>query len=42
MEEFAKSWRVDKRFEPAMEAGTRDRKYGDWRRAVQATIGFAG
>ncbi|MBU3031208.1 glycerol kinase GlpK [Paracoccus marinaquae] len=36
--EYAKAWRLDRRFEPAMEAATRDRRYAAWRRAVQAVL----
>ena len=42
MEAFAAQWAVDGRFEPDMETDTRDRKYGAWKRAIDATIGFAG
>lgn len=42
MAEFAKGWSADARFEPSMEAGLRDARYAAWRRAVEATIGFAG
>jgi glycerol kinase len=31
--EFARRWSVDRRFEPAMDGGTRERKYGGWARA---------
>ncbi|MDO8885163.1 MAG: glycerol kinase GlpK [Pseudotabrizicola sp.] len=37
-EEFAKGWALDHRFEPQMEAETRDAKYTRWGRAVQATM----
>ncbi|PQO24337.1 glycerol kinase [Rhodobacteraceae bacterium WD3A24] len=36
--EFARSWALDRRFEPAMDARARADRYGAWRRAVQATI----
>ena len=36
--EFAKSWSCDHRFEPAMDAETRDAKHGRWLRAVEATL----
>ncbi|MCL3883544.1 glycerol kinase GlpK [Marivita sp. GX14005] len=42
MERFAAGWRADGRFEPAMDASTREAKYAAWKRAVAATIGFAG
>ncbi len=38
MQEFAKGWALDRRFEPAMDATTRDARYGAWKRAVAATI----
>lgn len=38
MEEFAASWALDRRFEPQMDADSRARRYGRWRRAVQAAI----
>ena len=37
-EEFAKSWKLDRRFAPAMDAATRDAKYARWGRAVVATM----
>ncbi len=37
-DEFAKSWSRDHRFEPALDDGTRGRKYAAWKRAVQATM----
>ena len=36
--EFAKSWALERRFDPAMTAADRDARYGAWQRAVQATI----
>ena len=39
---FAAQWKVDGRFDPDMAANERDAKYAAWRRAVDATIGFAG
>ena len=36
--EFAKSWALDRRFEPGMDAATRAAKYARWGRAVQATM----
>ncbi|MFN4156122.1 MAG: glycerol kinase GlpK [Paracoccaceae bacterium] len=37
-EEFAKSWALDQRFQPQMDAATRTAKYERWGRAVQATM----
>ena len=37
-EEFAKSWALDHRFTPTMDAATRDAKYTRWGRAVAATM----
>ena len=42
MEAFAAQWAVDARFEPDMPSEARDRKYVAWKRAIEATIGFAG
>ncbi|MDA7947987.1 MAG: glycerol kinase GlpK [Hyphomicrobiaceae bacterium] len=36
--EFARRWALERRFEPAMEAGERDRKYAGWQEAVQRTL----
>ena len=36
--EFAKSWALERRFQPHMDAPTRDAKYTRWGRAVQATM----
>ena len=36
MEEFAHSWRLDRRFSPAMDAAARDSRYAAWKRAVAA------
>ncbi len=41
MEEFAAGWALERRFEPAMQAEERDRRYADWKRAVDATIAAA-
>ena len=38
-EGFAESWRLERRFEPAMDAATRHSRYAAWGRAVQATLG---
>ena len=35
---FARRWKVDARFEPAMDYAGRDRRYAAWKRAVAATI----
>ncbi|MCB1390151.1 MAG: glycerol kinase GlpK [Rhodobacteraceae bacterium] len=37
-EGFAARWALDRRFEPAMDAATREERYGAWRRAVAAAI----
>ncbi|MFV0303023.1 MAG: glycerol kinase GlpK [Paracoccus sp. (in: a-proteobacteria)] len=37
-EEFAKAWRLDRRFEPQMDAATRDARYSAWGQAVRAVI----
>ncbi|SHH29438.1 glycerol kinase GlpK [Marivita hallyeonensis] len=42
MEAFAAQWAVDARFDPDMSSEVRDGKYAAWKRAVDATIGFAG
>ena len=38
MEGFAKSWALERRFEPAMDEDARAKKYGTWKRAVAATL----
>ena len=40
-EGFARMWRHDRRFTPAMSEDERDARYRRWRHAVAATIGFA-
>jgi len=35
---FAATWKLDRRFEPAMDAATRERKCAGWRDAVQRTL----
>ncbi len=35
---FAKSWALDRRFEPSMDAAKREGKYARWRKAVAATM----
>ncbi|MEZ5772165.1 MAG: glycerol kinase GlpK [Defluviimonas denitrificans] len=42
MAEFAASWTADTRFEPKMEEGARSVRYAAWKRAVAATLSFAG
>ncbi|MDB6178896.1 glycerol kinase GlpK [Paracoccus sp. Z330] len=37
-EEYAKAWRLDRRFEPSMTAEMRDRRYSAWQRAVKAVM----
>lgn len=37
-EDFAKSWALDRRFEPAMDAATREAKYARWGKAIAATM----
>ncbi|MEM8537652.1 MAG: glycerol kinase GlpK [Pseudomonadota bacterium] len=37
-EGFAASWALDRRFEPAMDAATRDRRYAGWQDAVRRTL----
>jgi glycerol kinase len=36
--EFSKSWALEKRFEPKMEAGEREARYGRWKRAMAAVM----
>jgi glycerol kinase len=40
-EGFAKSWRLDRRFEPRLDATTRARKLAGWRDAVRRTLSGA-
>jgi glycerol kinase len=35
---FAAQWRLDRRFEPRMDEGTRERKYAGWKDAVRRTL----
>ena len=37
-EEFARNWALERRFEPAMDGGTREARYAGWKRAVAATM----
>jgi glycerol kinase len=39
-EEIAKIWKVDRRFEPAMQEDHREKLYAGWKQAVEATMGF--
>ena len=36
--EFARSWALDRRFEPAMDAERREERYAGWRDAVRRTL----
>jgi glycerol kinase len=38
LEEFSAQWRLDRRFEPRMDAQLRERKYNGWREAVRRTL----
>ncbi|MEO1472252.1 MAG: FGGY-family carbohydrate kinase, partial [Pseudomonadota bacterium] len=38
MAEFAATWALDRRFEPAMAAGPRETAYAGWRDAVGRTL----
>ena len=35
---FAAQWRLDRRFQPRMDAATRERKYSGWKDAVRRTL----
>ena len=37
-ERFSDSWRLDRRFTPALDSGTRERKIAGWRKAVRALL----
>ena len=39
-EAFAKKWILDRQFTPNMDDTLRQKKYGDWKRAVQSTLLF--
>ncbi|MEP4198677.1 MAG: glycerol kinase GlpK [Aliishimia sp.] len=39
-DEFARTWSVDRTFKPAMDEATRDARYANWQRAVQATLAY--
>jgi glycerol kinase len=36
--EFAKSWSLEKRFQPQMDNDQREKRYEDWKSAVAATL----
>jgi len=38
--DFAKQWALERQFQPHMPDADREQKYGDWRRAVQATLAY--
>ncbi|MCG6858802.1 MAG: glycerol kinase GlpK [Salaquimonas sp.] len=42
MEEFAKSWALERRFEPAMDRAEADAKYAGWKDAVRRTLSDNG
>jgi len=42
LEGFGKQWRLDRRFEPHMDADARERKYSGWRQAVRRTLTMPG
>ena len=37
-EEFSKRWKLDRRFEPAMDEATRSRKFAGWQNALRRTL----
>ena len=41
-EDFARDWRLENRFTPAMEEGVRSAKYAAWQDAVQRTLSGRG
>ena len=41
-EGFAKLWKLERAFKPALAAAERERKYAGWQRAVRAVLGHAG
>ena len=41
-EGFAKLWKLDRAFAPALAAAERERKYAGWKRAVAAVLQTAG
>jgi glycerol kinase len=36
------AWKLDRAFLPDMADSERDRRYGRWLKAIDATIGFSG
>jgi len=38
VEGFAATWKLDRRFEPQMDAATRERKWSGWQDAVRRTL----
>ncbi|MGV6803653.1 MAG: glycerol kinase, partial [Ruegeria sp.] len=38
--EFAANWALDRTFKPNMNAETRAKKYGNWQRAIRATLSY--
>jgi glycerol kinase len=40
--EFMSAWKLDRAFLPDMADSERDRRYGRWLKAIDATIGFGG
>jgi glycerol kinase len=41
LDEFAATWRLERRFEPSMDAAERERKWAGWRAAVARTLSAA-
>jgi glycerol kinase len=39
-DEFARTWALERRFEPAMSTADRDARYARWKSAIDATIAF--
>lgn len=39
--EFASQWALERQFVPSLDVATREKKYANWQRAVEATIGMA-
>jgi glycerol kinase len=39
---FARLWKLDRAFSPALAAAERDRKYAGWKRSVEAVLSQAG
>jgi glycerol kinase len=38
LDDFASQWRLERRFEPRMDADVRERKYSGWKQAVRRTL----